>query len=125
MTGSAFGNIGAGFSANLPADDFFLNRVVQMVTRLRDHVERLDAGKLHAADDISVILRALVYRGAGYDILRKLRDRTGHEPAGFLVSRSRVASVWSTREDRRAPGVSREALLLHSQSKRQLLVPTF
>ena len=93
MSGSAFGNIGNGFSATLPADDFFLNRVVQMVTRLRDHVERLDAGRMHAADDIAVVLRALVYKGAGNDILRKLRDRAGHEPAGFLVSRSPNSSV--------------------------------
>lgn len=47
---------------------------LQMITRLRDHIERLDNGHAYAADDLAVVLRALLVRGQGNDVLQRTYD---------------------------------------------------
>ena len=45
---------------------------MQMVTRMRDHIERIDDGHAYAADDLAVVLRALLCPGRGNDVIRRM-----------------------------------------------------
>ena len=47
-----------------------------MVSRLRDHIERLDNGVVHAVDDIAVVLRALLCDGSGNNVMTRLYNDT-------------------------------------------------
>lgn len=58
-----------------------------MVCRLRDHIERIDNGAAYAADDLAVVLRALLAPARGNDVLRRLEDSAGVDPSGILVTR--------------------------------------
>ena len=59
---------------------------MQMVTRMRDHIERLDDGTAYAADDLAVVLRALLCPGNGNQVLKRLYDSNGFAIPTFLVS---------------------------------------
>jgi hypothetical protein len=58
-----------------------------MVCRLRDHIERLDDGVVYAADDLAVVLRALICPGDGNRVLMRLYDSTRQPVPNVLVSR--------------------------------------
>lgn len=58
-----------------------------MVCRVRDHIERLDDGAAYAADDLAVVLRALLAPAQGNDVLRRLEDSQGVAPSQILVTR--------------------------------------
>ena len=57
------------------------------MTRLRDHIERLDDGAGYAADDLAVVLRAWVHPGNGNDVVRRLANHTGADPRPLMASR--------------------------------------
>lgn len=57
------------------------------MTRLRDHIERLDDGAGYAADDLAVVLRAWVHPGNGNDVVRRLANHTGIDPRPLMASR--------------------------------------
>ena len=69
---------------------------VQMVSRLRDHIERLDDGIVYAADDLAVVLRALVCPGRGNSVLLRLHGVSNQPPAFVRLSRPAPTdpSVW-------------------------------
>ncbi len=46
-----------------------LGPFVNLVTRTRDHVERLDDGAVHAVDDLAGTLRTLLCSGRGNNVL--------------------------------------------------------
>jgi hypothetical protein len=58
-----------------------------MISRLRDHVERLDNGAVHAADDLAVVLRALLGNGTGNNVLRRLYEECGIARPEVILSR--------------------------------------
>lgn len=58
-----------------------------MMSRLRDHIERIDNGAAYAADDLAVVLRALLAPGRGNDVLRRLEESHGVDPSRVLVTR--------------------------------------
>ncbi|MBI9115674.1 hypothetical protein JAV76_11680 [Sanguibacter sp. YZGR15] len=58
-----------------------------MMCRLRDHIERIDNGAAYAADDLAVVLRALLAPAHGNDVLRRLEDSSGIDPSRILVTR--------------------------------------
>ena len=60
---------------------------LQMTSRLRDHIERLDEGAVYAVDDLAVVLRALVCSGKGNRVLMRLCDSTGGSLPRARVSR--------------------------------------
>lgn len=62
-------------------------QALHMVCRLRDHIERIDNGAAYAADDLAVVLRALLTPGRGCDVIRRLEDSSGVDPASILVTR--------------------------------------
>lgn len=47
---------------------------IHMLSRLRDHIERLDDGAVTAVDDLAVVLRLLVLDGRGNQLLWKVRN---------------------------------------------------
>ena len=49
-----------------------LGPAINLITRMRDHVERLDEGAVHAVDDLAVTLRALLCSGRGNNVLLRL-----------------------------------------------------
>ena len=57
-----------------------------MTSRLRDHIERLDDGAVHAADDLAVVLRALVCRSKGNGVLHRLYEECGITRPDVLLS---------------------------------------
>lgn len=59
---------------------------LQLVSRLRDHIERLDDGVVYAADDLAVVLRALVCPGDGNRVLMRLYDSTKLSVPSVLLS---------------------------------------
>ena len=63
-TGQAGGLVHVGLGLSMGA--------MQLLTRLRDHIERLDGGHPYAADDLAVVLRALMHPGSRNDVLRRL-----------------------------------------------------
>lgn len=65
----------------------FIGQALQLVNRLRDHIERLDNGTAHAVDDLAVVLRALVSHGRGDDVLRRLAAQSMTEPVTVAFSR--------------------------------------
>lgn len=75
-------------SADFRSNDFMLGRSLHLLVRLRDHVERLDDGAMHAADDIAVVLRALLHRGRGNDVLRRLQSHLGLPEPELVLSRA-------------------------------------
>jgi hypothetical protein len=50
---------------------------LQLVGRLRDHIERLDDGRAYAADDLAVVLRCLLCSGKGNRVLMRLTQTDG------------------------------------------------
>lgn len=50
---------------------------LQLVGRLRDHIERLDDGRAYAADDLAVVLRCLLCSGRGNRVLMRLTQADG------------------------------------------------
>lgn len=50
---------------------------LQLVGRLRDHIERLDEGRAYAADDLAVVLRCLLCAGKGNRVLMRLAQTEG------------------------------------------------
>lgn len=49
-----------------------LGPAIHQVSRLRDHIERLDDGSVTAIDDLAVVLRLLICDGKGNDLLGRL-----------------------------------------------------
>lgn len=47
---------------------------IHMLSRLRDHIERLDDGAVTAVDDLAVVLRLLVLDGRGNQLLWRVRN---------------------------------------------------
>lgn len=70
-----------------------LGSAVQMTSRLRDHIERLDNGAVHAADDLAVVLRALLCPGTGNSVLRRLYQECGVSEPVVIVSRAPDANA--------------------------------
>lgn len=64
-----------------------LGSAVQMTSRLRDHIERLDDGAVHASDDLAVVLRALLCPGKGNGVLRRLFQECGVPVPEVILSR--------------------------------------
>jgi hypothetical protein len=58
-----------------------------MLARLRDHIERLDDGVAHAADDLAVVLRALLCNSRGNDVLVRLLNACGRVRPQIILSR--------------------------------------
>jgi hypothetical protein len=54
---------------------------------LRDHIERLDNGAVHAADDLAVVLRALLCGGTGNRVLQRLYRECDVAYPDILLSR--------------------------------------
>lgn len=71
--------------ANLSQDAFF-GRTLHLVSRLRDHIQRLDQGVVYAVDDLAVVLRAFIHPGKGNDVLRRLRQKSGVHAPNVLLS---------------------------------------
>jgi hypothetical protein len=59
---------------------------IQMIARLRDHIERLDDGRAYAIDDLAVVLRGLLCSGNGNRVLMRLA-----QSAGLLMPQVRVS----------------------------------
>jgi len=70
-----------------PEGPHFVGQTLHLVTRLRDHIERLDRGAAYAADDLAVVLRAFLCRGYGNDVLRRLQRLAGAQARPILLSR--------------------------------------
>lgn len=70
----------------IQSGDALIGAAVNMVSRLRDHIERLDSGVAYAADDIAVLLRALVCDGNGNFVLQRLYSACGLERAMVTLS---------------------------------------
>lgn len=70
-----------------------LGSAVQMTSRLRDHIERLDNGAVHAADDLAVVLRALLCPGTGNNVLRRLYQECGVSEPEVILSRAPDANA--------------------------------
>ena len=64
-----------------------LGSAMQMTSRLRDHIERLDDGAVHAADDLAVVLRALLCPGKGNGVLYRLYRECGVRIPEVILSR--------------------------------------
>jgi hypothetical protein len=64
-----------------------LGSAMQMTSRLRDHIERLDDGAVHAADDLAVVLRALLCPGKGNGVLHRLFRECGVSIPEVILSR--------------------------------------
>jgi len=64
-----------------------LGSAMQMTSRLRDHIERLDDGAVHAADDLAVVLRALLCPGKGNGVLHRLYRECGVRIPEVILSR--------------------------------------
>lgn len=69
-----------------------LGSAMQMTSRLRDHIERLDNGAVHAADDLAVVLRALLCPGKGNNVLLRLYRECGVSCPNILLSRPPVVN---------------------------------
>jgi hypothetical protein len=67
---------------------------LQMIARLRDHIERLDDGRAYAVDDLAVVLRALVCSGNGNRVLMRLG-----RSAGVSIPQVRLARPTPTEDD--------------------------
>jgi hypothetical protein len=65
----------------------FIGQTIHLICRLRDHIERLDSGVAYAADDIAVVLRALLHPGAGNRVLMRLHEAFGRAPIEIRLSR--------------------------------------
>jgi hypothetical protein len=65
-----------------------IGSALQMISRLRDHVERMDNGVVYAVDDLAVVLRALLCHGKGNGVLRRLYDECGINKPSVLLSRA-------------------------------------
>jgi hypothetical protein len=63
-----------------------LGSAVQMTSRLRNHIERLDNGAVRAADDLAVVLRALLCPGTGNNVLRRLYQERGISEPEIILS---------------------------------------
>jgi hypothetical protein len=64
---------------------------LQMVARLRDHIERLDDGRAYAVDDLAVVLRGLLCSGKGNRVLMRLAQSAGLSIPQVRVSRPTAA----------------------------------
>jgi len=60
---------------------------LQMISRLRDHIERLDNGVVYADDDLSVVMRALLCPGIGNRVLMRLFNSTAQPMPNILLSK--------------------------------------
>jgi hypothetical protein len=60
---------------------------LQMVARLRDHIERFDAGQAYAVDDLAVVLRGLLCSGNGNRVLMRLAQSADISVPSVRVSR--------------------------------------
>jgi len=69
-----------------PEGAHFLGQTVHLVSRLRDHIERLDGGAAYAADDLAVVLRAFLHPKPGNDMLRRFEAFAGRSPSPIMVS---------------------------------------
>jgi hypothetical protein len=78
-------NASSGFSH---AGFGIVGSALHMVSRLRDHIERVDNGAVYAVDDLAVVLRALLCHGRGNSVLRRLYDECGVAQPEILVSRA-------------------------------------
>lgn len=67
-------------------DSNFIGRVIHLLCRLRDHIERVDNGAVYAVDDLAVVLRAFVAKGPGNDVLGRLQDHAGGDQLSVLLS---------------------------------------
>src|SRR5215469_16184910 len=60
---------------------------LQMTSRLRDHIERLDSGVAYAADDLAVVLRAMLCASKGNRVLRRIYEGLNVEEPKVLLSK--------------------------------------
>lgn len=60
---------------------------MQMTSRLRDHIERLDSGVAYAADDLAVVLRAMLCASRGNRVLRRIYEGLNVEEPKLLLSK--------------------------------------
>jgi len=63
-------------------------QTLHLLSRLRDHIERIDAGKAYAVDDLAVVLRAFLHPGRGNDVLRRLARSAGLSSIEIELSRA-------------------------------------
>ncbi len=64
-----------------------LGSAMQMTSRLRDHIDRLNDGAVHASDDLAVVLRALLCPGKGNGVLQRLFRECGVPVPEVIFSR--------------------------------------
>ncbi|MEJ7633544.1 hypothetical protein [Aeromicrobium sp.] len=68
------------------SDDEFKQFLVRLQERLGSHTASLHAGRLSATDDLAAVLRTLLTRGAGDDVVRKAIKRFSLQEPIVLVS---------------------------------------
>lgn len=73
-----------------------LGPTIHHVSRLRDHIERLDDGAVTAIDDLAVVLRMLVCDGAGNNLLQRLTN--AYRLSGIEIWVSAEASAEAGRQ---------------------------
>lgn len=67
---------------------------LQMIARLRDHIERLDDGHAYAVDDLAVVLGGLLCSGNGNRVLMRLA-----QSGGLAVPRVRLSRPTPAEDD--------------------------
>lgn len=67
---------------------FLQGQALHAIDRLRDHIERVDQGKVYAADDLAVVLRLLVHPGRGNDVLGRLQRQFSTRPIEITATRA-------------------------------------
>lgn len=70
-----------------PAIGHLAGQALHAMDRLHDHIARLDEGRAYAADDLAVVLRLLVGKGKGLNLLHRIA-RPGTGPIRFLATRA-------------------------------------
>jgi hypothetical protein len=68
-------------------EDNIIGSAMQMTARLRDHIERLDNGVVYAADDLAVVLRAMLVESKGNRVLRRLYEAFNIDCPEIILSR--------------------------------------
>jgi hypothetical protein len=57
--------------------EFFTGQSLHMLSRVRDHIERIDNGAVYAVDDLAVVLRAMLGDGKGNNVLLRMYRQSG------------------------------------------------
>lgn len=66
----------------------FLGQALHMISRLRDHVERMDSGVVYAEDDLAVVMRAMLFHTRGNKVLTRLAGLFGITGVQIRLSRA-------------------------------------